>query len=81
MAEIEAVVEPDGVGDDIGRESVAFVDVHTPILPISASLVVPVLGIKGALSVVELKTLKFRLHSDISVATQMPRADFRCEQE
>ena len=39
MAEIEAIVEPDGIADDIGRESVAFVCVHPPILSISASLV------------------------------------------
>jgi hypothetical protein len=36
MAEIKSIVEPDGVGDDIGRESVAFVCVYPPILAISA---------------------------------------------
>ena len=38
MAEIEAIVEPDCVGNDIWRESVAFVDIHRPILPVKASL-------------------------------------------
>ena len=38
MAEIEAIIEPDGVGDDIWREAVTFVCFHPPILPISASL-------------------------------------------
>jgi hypothetical protein len=33
VAEIEAVVEPDGVADDSGRESVAF---HLSILPATA---------------------------------------------
>jgi hypothetical protein len=37
VTEIEAVVEPDGVGDDIGREAVPFICVHGPILPISAA--------------------------------------------
>ena len=36
MAEIESIVEPDGVADDIGRESVSFICVHPPSLPISA---------------------------------------------
>jgi hypothetical protein len=36
VAEIESVVEPDGVTDDVRRESVAFVCIHQPILPISA---------------------------------------------
>ena len=34
MAEVESVVEPDGVGNDIWRESVAFVSIHPPILAI-----------------------------------------------
>jgi hypothetical protein len=37
MAEIEAVVQPDCVGNDIGRESVTLISIHTPILPISAT--------------------------------------------
>ena len=36
VAEIEAVVEPDGVTDDVRRESVAFICIHGTILPISA---------------------------------------------
>ena len=32
MTEIETVVEPDGITDDIGRESVPFIRVHGPIL-------------------------------------------------
>ena len=32
MAEIETIVEPDSVGDDIWRESVALVGVHPMIL-------------------------------------------------
>ena len=35
--EIEAIVEPDGATDDVGRESVALVSIHRPILSISAS--------------------------------------------
>jgi hypothetical protein len=29
-------VEPDSIGNDIGRESVSFVGIHEPILAISA---------------------------------------------
>jgi hypothetical protein len=36
MAQVEPIVEPDGVGDDIRRESVALVSIHGPILSISA---------------------------------------------
>ena len=36
VAQIEALVEPDSVGNYIGWESVAFVGVHGPILAISA---------------------------------------------
>ena len=36
MAEIESVVEPDGVGNDMGSESVALVYIHGPILSKSA---------------------------------------------
>ena len=35
VAEIESVVEPDGVADDIRWESVSFVGSHPPILSIS----------------------------------------------
>ena len=38
MAQVEAIVEPDGVGNDIGRESVSLVCAHAAILPISVSL-------------------------------------------
>lgn len=34
VAQVEAIVEPDRVGDDIGRESVTFIGIHPPILPI-----------------------------------------------
>ena len=37
-AEFESVVVPDFVADDVWRESVAFVGIHAPILPISATL-------------------------------------------
>ena len=37
MAEVESVVQPDGVGNDIRRESVAFINSHGPSLPISGS--------------------------------------------
>ena len=33
-AEIEKIVEPDGVADDVRWESVAFISVHHRILPI-----------------------------------------------
>jgi hypothetical protein len=36
MAEIEAIVQPDCITDDIGRESVAFVGGHPPSLAIVA---------------------------------------------
>jgi hypothetical protein len=32
VAQIEAIVEPDGVGDDIGRESVSFIGIHPEIV-------------------------------------------------
>ena len=38
MAEIEAIVEPDGTGNDTGWESVTFICVHLPILSSSRSL-------------------------------------------
>ena len=34
VAEIESVVEPDGVGNDIWREAVALIGVSSPILSI-----------------------------------------------
>jgi hypothetical protein len=37
MAEIEPLVEPDRVADDIWRELVVFTGIPVPILPISAS--------------------------------------------
>jgi hypothetical protein len=33
MTEVESVVEPDGVADDVGRESVALISIHELILP------------------------------------------------
>ena len=38
QGQVEAVVEPDSVGDDVGRESVTFIGIHEPILAISAPL-------------------------------------------
>jgi hypothetical protein len=35
MAQVETIVEPDGIGDDVGRESVAFIRIHSPILPVT----------------------------------------------
>ena len=37
VAEIEAIVEPDGITDDIGGEPASFIGIHAPILAISAS--------------------------------------------
>ena len=36
MAEIEAIVEPDSVGNDIRREPVTLICIHTPILSATA---------------------------------------------
>jgi hypothetical protein len=36
VAQVEAIVEPDRLADDIWRESVAFIGVHSPILAILA---------------------------------------------
>ena len=36
MAEIESVVEPYGIGNDVRWESMAFIGIHPPILAISA---------------------------------------------
>jgi hypothetical protein len=35
VAEIEPEVQPDGIGDDVGWESVTLIGIHGPILPIS----------------------------------------------
>ena len=43
MTEVEPVVEPDSVGNDVGWKSMALVCVHTKILAISASLLVSTL--------------------------------------
>ena len=40
MAQVEAIVEPDRTGNDIGRKSVTFICVHGSILAISVSLFV-----------------------------------------
>ena len=40
VAEVESIVEPDSVGDDVRWESVTFICVHPPILPVSVSLLV-----------------------------------------
>lgn len=32
MAQVEAIVEPDAIGNDIWRKSVAFICIHRPIL-------------------------------------------------
>jgi hypothetical protein len=37
VTQVESVVEPDGVGNDVRRESVAFVSIHEPILSIPGS--------------------------------------------
>jgi hypothetical protein len=34
VAQIEAIIEPDSVADDIGWKSVAFICIHLPILAI-----------------------------------------------
>jgi hypothetical protein len=34
VAQVDAIVEPDSIGDNIRRESVAFIGVHGPILAI-----------------------------------------------
>ena len=34
VAEVEAIVEPDSIGNSIRRESVPFIGVHAPILAI-----------------------------------------------
>jgi hypothetical protein len=37
VAEIETIVEPDDVTDDIGWESVAFISIHPSIIQISVA--------------------------------------------
>ena len=37
VAEVELVVEPDGIGDDIRRESMSLLGIHPAILAISVS--------------------------------------------
>ena len=37
VTEVESIVEPDGVGNDVPWKSVSLVDTHEPILPISAT--------------------------------------------
>jgi hypothetical protein len=37
MAQIEAIVKPDGVRNYVRREAMAFICIHWPILSISAS--------------------------------------------
>ncbi|MFT6368069.1 MAG: hypothetical protein ACJAUG_002585 [Halioglobus sp.] len=34
MTEVETIIEPDGVADNVRRESVALVCIHGPILAI-----------------------------------------------
>jgi hypothetical protein len=34
VTEVESIVEPDSLADDVGRESVAFVCIHCLIVPI-----------------------------------------------
>ena len=42
VAEVESIIEPDGVGDDIGWESVTLIRIHPAILAIWAvNLAVP----------------------------------------
>ena len=38
VTQVEAIVEPDGVGNDVGRESMTLVCVHELILPIFGGL-------------------------------------------
>jgi hypothetical protein len=37
VAQVKAIVEPDGVRNDIWEQSVAFIGIHGPVLPISDS--------------------------------------------
>ena len=38
VTQIEAIVEPDGITDDVGWESVTFVCIHRLMLPVMATL-------------------------------------------
>ena len=38
MAEVEAIVKPDSVADDVGRESMPLVSIRPPIVPIPETL-------------------------------------------
>lgn len=38
VAQVESIAEPDGVTDDIWRESVALIPIHSPILAITGQL-------------------------------------------
>ena len=38
VTQVEAIVQPDSVGNDFGRESVALICIHLPSLTIPASL-------------------------------------------
>ena len=40
MAEVETIIEPDGITDDVGWESVTLVCIHRPILSNQTSLFV-----------------------------------------
>jgi len=37
MAQIESIIAPDSVTDDVGWESVVFLCIHPPMLPMSES--------------------------------------------
>ena len=48
VTEVEAIVEPDGVADDVGWESVTLISIHEAILAISAvNLAIPPNAITG----------------------------------
>jgi hypothetical protein len=50
VTEIEAIVKPDKLRNDIRRETVALVGIHPPIISILVSLLVSTLKIDGQLS-------------------------------
>lgn len=52
MAEVEFVVEPDCVGDDIGWESVVFIAIHGPSVSTSAAKLVSTLLIASDCEIV-----------------------------
>ena len=77
MTEIESIVEPNGVGNDIGWESVAFVCIYSLILAISVSLLVSTISSdndplfqyhrwKANLRVLEIEEIKSIPHVPIS---------------